>query len=610
MLRTSARWITIEPMEPAIPHDKVLFVDRRAGSDRAYSVRDRLECAALAEPDAERVIYGLAGVIDLVIDSYLIVVDGRVKAGTIFEHDVYRATKLSVVPVRGSKILKANPEISREELALEDTLLTMLRAGVALPGFYFSHGIDITRSTQKRLDMKVTVRDWSSLPDFSRADMRFVWNRFAGKRLAETGITSWIVPLIHGYVDVREGIVNGKSIQLAIVSRRCPDRPGLRYTARGADVHGNVSNFVETEQIVIHGEAFASFVQARGSIPLLWQQEACIKYKPPMKLKTVDVGGKGGLSQASFEKHYRSLFDLYGPVTAVSLVDMHGNEAMLAAALQNAADLMADSKLHFVSWDFHAKTKTIGYGNIDSDLVPSIDADLGAYGYFLVADGNSSAPSMRQKGIVRTNCIDSLDRTNVVQSVVAHRILDDALKHMKVLNNSLDACTVASFKDFEMAFKASWADHADAIASAYAGSGALKTDFTRTGKRTKLGMLKDGYRACLRYIYQNFLDGPRQDGVDIFLGVVNVESHSSGGAKRNLEKVISEKDPLPLKEKLLPHAFMACLSLAMLGWLLVPRWWQKLGLVGLASGGAGFLMNAIAQNGQKYVVRPRMNGTH
>ena len=52
----------------------------------------------------------------------------------------------------------------------------------------------------------------------------------------------------------------------------------------------------------------------------------------------------------------------------------------------------------------------------------------------------------------------------------------------------------------------------------YAGTGAQKTDFTRTGKRTRLGALKDGVNAVTRYYYNNFVDGFRQDAMDLFLG--------------------------------------------------------------------------------------------
>ena len=40
--------------------------------------------------------------------------------------------------------------------------------------------------------------------------------------------------------------------------------------------------------------------------------------------------------------------------------------------------------------------------------------------------------------------------------------------------------------------------------------GALKTDFTRTGQRTKLGLLEDGRRSAIRYFKNNFADGFRQ----------------------------------------------------------------------------------------------------
>lgn len=63
-----------------------------------------------------------------------------------------------------------------------------------------------------------------------------------------------------------------------------------------------------------------------------------------------------------------------------------------------------------------------------------------------------------------------------------------------------------------------WADHADLISKAYAGSGALKTDFTRTNKRTKLGVLEDGYKSVMRYVRNNHFDGTRQDGFDLVTG--------------------------------------------------------------------------------------------
>lgn len=56
------------------------------------------------------------------------------------------------------------------------------------------------------------------------------------------------------------------------------------------------------------------------------------------------------------------------------------------------------------------------------------------------------------------------------------------------------------------------------MSRAYSGTGALKTDYTRTGKRSKEGALQDGVNSVVRYVKNNFLDGPRQDSYDLVTG--------------------------------------------------------------------------------------------
>lgn len=59
--------------------------------------------------------------------------------------------------------------------------------------------------------------------------------------------------------------------------------------------------------------------------------------------------------------------------------------------------------------------------------------------------------------------------------------------------------TIRSQTGFEKRFKNVWADNADAISIQYSGTPALKTDFTRTGKRTRLGIIKDGVNSLTRW---------------------------------------------------------------------------------------------------------------
>lgn len=112
-----------------------------------------------------------------------------------------------------------------------------------------------------------------------------------------------------------------------------------------------------------------------------------------------------------------------------------------------------------------------------------------------------------QSGVIRTNCIDCLDRTNVVQSMLARRSLQQVLEKLNIVRVGQ---TIESVTAFDSLFKNVWADNADLISVQYSGTGALKTDFTRTGKRTIQGLFQDGINSLTRYFKNNFSDGYRQ----------------------------------------------------------------------------------------------------
>lgn len=70
----------------------------------------------------------------------------------------------------------------------------------------------------------------------------------------------------------------------------------------------------------------------------------------------------------------------------------------------------------------------------------------------------------------------------------------------------------------EEAFREGWTDNADRISILYTGTPALKTDFTRTGKRSWKGAVNDGVNAVQRYYINNFCDGYNHDCLDLALG--------------------------------------------------------------------------------------------
>jgi hypothetical protein len=109
-----------------------------------------------------------------------------------------------------------------------------------------------------------------------------------------------------------------------------------------------------------------------------------------------------------------------------------------------------------------------------------------------------------------------------VQSIFARymlfdQLLDHGLPQQVTTAFGLNSMTLP-WTQAEVAHRMLWADNADAISRLYAGTPALKGDFTRTGKRTKLGALDDGMNSLQRYYLNNFMDADRQEGMDLLVG--------------------------------------------------------------------------------------------
>ena len=83
-------------------------------------------------------------------------------------------------------------------------------------------------------------------------------------------------------------------------------------------------------------------------------------------------------------------------------------------------------------------------------------------------------------------------------------------------------------------FRDAWTCHADVVSKLYSGTGALKTDFTRTGKRTYKGAINDGINSLTRYYLNNFRDGNKQDSLDMFLGKLENEKFLAANRKSGI----------------------------------------------------------------------------
>ena len=187
----------------------------------------------------------------------------------------------------------------------------------------------------------------------------------------------------------------------------------------------------------------------------------------------------------------------------------------------------------YIWFDYHYKCKK---GNVNAirDLFPLLNSALQNASYTAFDSAYASINSVlehmdeSQKFIVRTNCVDCLDRTNVVQAVVGRWALLRQLRSLGYLSipklsgeqdskeDYLSLMTLPE-KDLESLFRSMWGDNGDAMSMLYAGTPALKRDVTRTGKRTNQGVFDDGVNSAMRYFINNYRDESTQAAIDFTL---------------------------------------------------------------------------------------------
>lgn len=455
---------------------------------------------------ARRTVYGLVGILHLIAGPYLVLVTRRTKVGVLNKQTIWRVVGTDAVPYA-----RTTTHLTPEQRQYNEKYIAMVQQVLSTPYFYFSYTYDLTHTLQR---LYYTAEDFLQMALHERADPRFVWNQHLLRDLSvQPEMSAFCLPIMHGFISIKQCSINGEWFTWSLISRRSVYRAGTRMWMRGIDQEGAVANFVETEQVVEFRDFRTSFVQTRGSIPLHWSQEPNLRYKPDPRIRNAR-------HEEAFTRHFESQVLNYGRQVAVNLVNGKGPEGKLHDAFRNLIETsgrqMIKDNVRYEHFDFHHECRKMRWDRL-SILMDRLEQDRETMGYFLLREG---VVLLEQEGVFRTNCIDCLDRTNVVQSMLARKHLQAVLTRMGILS---ERQRIEDQLSFELAFRNVWADNADVISTEYSGTGALKTDFTRTGKRTRLGLLKDGWNSGIRYIKNNFADGERQDGMDLFLGKYQVE---------------------------------------------------------------------------------------
>ncbi|KRY49789.1 Nodal modulator 1 [Trichinella britovi] len=438
----------------------------------------------------------LFGVIHLLSGPYLIVVEESVCIGKIYHQKIFKATKCTVFPFASSLL-----HLSESEIQDNIIYVDMLQSVLNTESFYYSTTFDLTHTLQR---LHNTSPEFLTMALYERADQRFVWNYHMLQDLFNViqvernenvngfPYEMFAVPMMLGFVEIRDCVVAGNSFKLILISRRSCHRAGVRFHTRGIDSDGNAANFIETEQILEVEDRLSSFVQTRGSAPVFWTQKPNLRWLPCPKLLQKD-------HTEGFRYHISWQTHTYGNQVIISLLNKRGREKCIGDALEYVVREAGAHDVKLISIDFHQECKNMNFDRLNY-LIDQLMPEIHRLGYFSIKKGDTAELKM-QTGVFRTNCMDCLDRTNVVQSMIAKRSLECQFQSMKILRSG---DSLFRYPAFESIYRNLWADNGDACSVQYAGTAALKSDFTRTGKRTFAGLAQDGYNAL--------------DALDLFLG--------------------------------------------------------------------------------------------
>ncbi|XP_039789978.1 phosphoinositide phosphatase SAC7-like isoform X2 [Panicum virgatum] len=442
-------------------------------------------------------VYGVIGVLKLAVGSFFLVITDRDCVGSYLGHAIFKVTGLKVLPCNN-----ALNTTSAEQKKMESEFSELLDAAERTIGLHFSYDINLTLSAQRLHDLG---DEYKSLPLWRQAEPRFLWNSYLLEPLIENKLNQYLLPVIQGFQNMHAE-VGSEKLNVTLIARRCTRRIGTRMWRRGADAEGYAANFVETEQIMQSKGFTASYVQVRGSMPFMWEQIVDLTYKPSFDIVRQEDAPR------VLERHFHDLQKKYGAVLAVDLVNTGGGEGRLRERYAKSIEPILSEDVRYVHFDFHRVCGHIHFERL-SQLYEQIKDYLKQHRYFLINDKGEKIEE--QTGTVRTNCIDCLDRTNVTQSMIGRKILESQLQRIGVLG--VDG-TISNHPAFDTNYKVLWANHGDAISIQYSGTPALKGDFVRYGKRTTQGIVNDLWNALARYYLNNFVDGTKQDAMDLLQG--------------------------------------------------------------------------------------------
>ncbi|KAK8294180.1 hypothetical protein V6Z12_D06G238400 [Gossypium hirsutum] len=471
--------------------------------------------------------YGIVGFVKFLGPYYMLLIKKRRKIGAICGHNIYAVTKSEMIPISNSPD-QSNVAYSKNEK---------------------SYSYNVMHSLQRNLRKNET--------GLGHYETMFVWNEFLTRGIRNNlNNTLWTVALVYGFFKQVKLSVSGRDFMFTLIARRSRHYAGTRYLKRGVNEKGRVANDVETEQIVFEDvpegcpTQISSVVQNRGSIPLFWSQETSrLNLRPDIILSKKDP------NYDATRLHFENLVRRYGnPIIILNLIkrcEKKPRETILRAEFANSIRILNKSLteedcLRFLHWDLsrHSRkaTKSVAVlgrvadyalnltgifycqvtpncrpeGLLNLSCLVQNDEKLGKdAGNDKQNSSENVKPPMFQNGVLRTNCIDCLDRTNVAQ--YAHGLM--ALGRQLHAMSFIESHTIDQNSPLVDELMTVYEEMGDTLALQYGGSAAHNKIFCQMRGQWKAAIQSQEFFRTLQRYYRNaYLDAEKQSAINLFLG--------------------------------------------------------------------------------------------
>ncbi|XP_072535654.1 polyphosphoinositide phosphatase isoform X2 [Salminus brasiliensis] len=505
--------------------------------------------------------FGIVGFVRFLEGYYVILITKRRKMADIGGHSIYKIEDTNMIYIPNDSVRVTHPDEARYVRMFQNVDLSS--------NFYFSYSYDLSHSLQYNLTLLRAPYDPGEVEELhtssSKQDSfdifedeglptqvvhglrnephaKYVWNSRLLEKIKDVVHPDWLMYIIHGFCGQSKLLIYGRPVYVTLIARRSSRFAGTRFLKRGANCEGDVANEVETEQIIHDASvmsfmagSYSSYVQVRGSVPLYWSQDiSTMMPKPPIRLDQADPYAHVAAL------HFDQMMQRFGsPIIILNLVkkrEKRKHEKILSEELYPAVTnlnqfLPPEHCIEYIAWDMARYTKSKlcnvldRLGMIAENVVKRTgfyinradfhchtvrpDERWGDLGGLMTAHGRL------QTGVLRTNCVDCLDRTNTAQFMVGKC----ALAYQLYALGMIDKPKLQFDTDCVRLFEELYEDHGDTLSLQYGGSQLVHRVKTYRKIAPWTQHSKDIMQTLSRYYSNAFSDADRQDAINLFLQV-------------------------------------------------------------------------------------------